>query len=342
MFPPSLRSLVTKDARSVRIIDRTETEHLAQQRLSSLRQSLTSRPIAISPLWFYDEEGSLLFDQITRLDEYYPTRTERAILEREAVSIVELAQPRALVELGSGTCEKTRVILDAMEAAGLLDCIVPLDISAEMLERSVHELAGDYPRSSVVGVAADFTDGLAHLEPMPSKMVTFLGSTIGNLLPDERANFLSEIERSLAPGDWFLLGCDLIKDTHRLLAAYDDALGLTGTFNRNMLVSLNHAVGASFDPERFDHVVTWNPTTTTIEMRLRAQSAMTVDIEALEISIDFHEGEEILTETCSKFTVVQMRDELSAAGLVTEAVYLDDDEDFALLLARPFELGSTR
>jgi len=332
---------MAQDDRSVKIIDRIDAAHLAIERHRALQVGLSAQPASIPPLWFYDERGSILFDEITRLEEYYPTRTERSILEREAGAIVTLAKPRALVELGSGTCEKTRVILDAMEAADLLECIVPLDISTAMLERSVQELASEYPTSSVIGVAADFTDGLEHLGPMPPKMVTFLGSTIGNLLPVERARFLSDVAASLGPSDWLLLGCDLIKDPSRLLAAYNDSQGLTAAFNRNMLSSLNQGVGADFDPELFDHIATWDPERAVIEMRLRAKCAMSVEITDLDLSLDLEEGDEILTETCAKFTVAQVRDELIAAGLTTEAVYLDDASDFALLLARPTRSGAT-
>lgn len=326
---------MSQAARTVQVVDHIDVAHLAAERTRVLHEALMARPISIPPLWFYDERGSILFDEITRLEEYYPTRSERSILEAEAEAIIALAAPRTLVELGSGTCEKTRVLLDAMASDGRLDMIVPLDISSEMLERSVHELAREYPESSVVGIAADFTDGLEHLTTVGPAMIAFLGSTIGNLRPPERADFLRNVAATLRPGDSFLLGCDLIKDPARLLAAYDDAQGVTADFNRNMLRSINRAFEANFDEDLFDHVATWDPDAAVIEMRLRSRTQMAVEVTGLGLTLDLDEGEDILTETCSKFTVDGMTSELAAAGLRTDAVYLDAAGDFALLLARP-------
>ena len=325
------------------IVRYVDDDDLGSAHRAQLRHALSQRPIVIPPMWFYDEDGSLLFDEITRLDEYYPTRTERSILEASSREIVERARPRSLVELGSGTCEKTRVLLDAMRRGGLLETIVPLDISSEMLERSVEELSGEYPGVDVVGVVADFSGGFEFLEEFGARLVAFLGSTIGNFRPTDRARFLTDVAASLGSDDWFLLGFDLVKDPRRLVAAYDDSAGVTAAFNRNMLSSLNHAVGANFEPDQFEHVAVWNEQSSSIEMRLRALCDM--DVTITDLDLDFHvtAGEEILTETCAKFTIAGMAAELGEAGLDVAQVFSDDAQDFALMLAKKASRnGSTK
>ena len=316
------------------IVRYLDDDDLGSAHRTALLNGLAQRPIAIPPMWFYDEHGSLLFEEITRLEEYYPTRTERSILETSSTAIVERAQPRSLVELGSGTCEKTRVLLDAMRDRGLLETIVPLDISSEMLERSVDELSSEYPGTEVVGVVADFSGGFDFLAEFPARLLAFLGSTIGNFRPDDRSRFLRDVAQSLGPDDWFLLGFDLVKDPARLVAAYDDAAGVTAAFNRNMLASLNYTFDANFDAQQFEHHAVWNPDSSSIEMRLRARSTMDVTLNVLGLELRIHAGEDLLTETCAKFTITGMASELSAAGLDVEQVFSDPDDDFALMLAR--------
>ena len=296
---------------------------------------LRSRPRQIASTWFYDEEGSRLFDEITRLEEYYQTRTERSLLGAHAGQIIEASAARSLLELGSGTCEKTRVLLDELARQGRLERIVPIDISSEFLERSVVELAAEYPQAVVTGLVDDFDGALAALPPAPARLVAFLGGTIGNLRPAERASFFDRLAAQLTDGDSFLLGVDLIKAEDRLLAAYDDAKGVTAEFNRNVLAVLNRSLDGDFDLEAFDHVARWDAEESWIEMRLRARRPQRVRLRSLELVVDFDEGEDLLTEISAKFTVGSISAELEGAGLEVLESFTDPDGDFALILARP-------
>jgi L-histidine N-alpha-methyltransferase len=298
---------------------------------------LRSLPKAIPSTWFYDERGSILFDEITRLEEYYQTRTERLLLSSHAAEIVALSGVSSLLELGSGTCEKTRVLLDEMRTTDRLRAIVAIDISAEMLARSVAELAGEYPSATVCGLVSDFDGALGALPVHDDRLVAFLGGTIGNLRPDERAAFFSTLAADLRRGDWFLLGCDLVKGADRLIAAYDDRAGVTAAFNRNVLSVLNRELGADFDPEAFTHVALWDDDERWIEMRLRSVRHQVVTLADLAMTVVFEEGEEMRTEISAKFTVSSMTAELATAGLATRAAYTDAHDDFALLLAQPAE-----
>jgi L-histidine N-alpha-methyltransferase len=296
---------------------------------------LSDRPRQIASTWFYDEEGSRLFDEITRLEEYYQTRTERTLLGTHAAQIVEASAARSLLELGSGTCEKTRVLLDELARQGRLERIVPIDISSEFLERSVVELAAEYPDARVTGLVDDFDGALAALPAAPSRLVAFLGGTIGNLRPSERSSFFERLVEQLDASDSFLLGVDLIKAEERLVAAYDDAKGVTAEFNRNVLAVLNRSLGGDFDLDAFDHVARWDAEESWIEMRLRSRHAQRVELRSLELVVDFDQGEDLLTEISAKFTVASISAELEAAGLVVLEAFTDADSDFALLLARP-------
>jgi len=299
------------------------------------RAGLTAPQKSLPPVWFYDERGSQLFDEITRLDEYYPTRTERAILDRHASDIARVAACDALVELGSGTSEKTRLLLDAMTATGLHQ-FVPFDVSEATLRAAAADIAEDYPGLSVNAVVGDFH---RHLDRIPAghrRLFAFLGGTIGNLKPRERRRFLFDLEATFGPYDRFLLGVDLVKDPRRLVAAYDDAKGVTAEFNRNVLRVLNRELGANFDPEAFEHVAVWNDTESWIEMRLRARGQQKVWLDALALDVVFEDGEELLTEISAKFTPDGVCAELADAGLVVEGRWTDPHEDFLLVLSRPY------
>ena len=299
-----------------------------------VRSGLGSKPKSVPSTWFYDERGSILFDEITRLDEYYQTRTERSLLADHAVELVERSEARTLIELGSGTCEKTRVILDEMARQGRLEGIIPVDISAEMLERSVAELSEEYPTAWVRGHVDDFDGTSAELPRAPARLLAFLGGTIGNLRPQERAVFFSTLRSQLGAEDSFLLGCDLVKDRGRLLSAYDDAAGVTAEFNLNLLAVMNRELGADFELSHFSHVARWNEEAAWIEMWLRSSVAQRVNVDALELCVHFDEGEEMLTEISAKFSLEGIMSELAAAGLLPEQAWTDPAGDFALVLAR--------
>lgn len=300
-----------------------------------VRAGLTGPQKALPPVWFYDERGSALFDEITRLPEYYPTRAEREILRRHAPEIVALAGSSTLVELGSGTSEKTRLLLDAMRDMGLLERFVPFDVSEEVLTVAAAEIGESYG-CAVHAVVGDFH---RHLGRVPTdgdgRLVAFLGSTIGNLDPAQRRRFLADLDGAMTSDDRLLLGTDLVKDPARLVAAYDDAAGVTAAFNRNVLAVLNAELEGDFVPDAFEHVVLWDPHNSWIEMRLRSTEAQVVRIGALGLEVGFASGEELHTEISSKFRVEQVAEELEVAGFVVEGTWLDPAGDFLLTLARP-------
>ena len=295
------------------------------------RDGLTATPKQLSPIWFYDERGSALFDEITRLPEYYPTRCERALLHDHADEIASLAGADTLVELGSGTSDKTRVLLDAMQPARY----VPLDVDPDTLVAAAEALSAEYPDLHVHAVAADFHQHLDRLPRDGRRLLAFLGGTIGNFRPDERAHFLGEVRASLDDHDTFLLGVDLVKDVARLQAAYDDSSGVTAEFNRNALRVLNRELDADFDPDAFVHVARWSAADAWIEMRLRATAPCKVSVRALDLVVAFDDGEELLTEISAKFTPDGIAVELGRAGFAVEHTWVHGVDDFALLLARP-------
>ena len=300
-----------------------------------VRAGLTAPEKVLPPVWFYDERGSLLFDEITRLPEYYLTRAERSILEACSKEIVATAQADTLVELGSGTSEKTRLLLDAMAANGGLQRFVPFDVSEEMLRAAAADISGIYG-IEVCAVVGDFHEHLAGIPSDGRRIVAFLGSTIGNFTPDQRRRFLFDLDSVLGFGDWLLLGTDLVKDRDRLLAAYNDRAGLTAEFNRNVLRVLNAELGAHFDPVLFEHVARWNEEHRWIEMRLRSTVDQEVRIDELDMMVPFARDEDLLTEICSKFTPAQIEEELWQSGFVVEQTWTDPRGDFQLTLARPY------
>lgn len=300
-----------------------------------VRVGLSADPKSLPPKWFYDARGSELFEQITMLPEYYPTRTERELLRRSAAEIAGQAATDTLVELGSGSSEKTRLLLDALTASGSLERFVPLDVSESALRAAMTAVAQEYPALAVHGVVGDFT---RHLELLPrerrgKRLVAFLGGTIGNLLPSERVGFLTALHAVLEPGELLLLGAGLVTDPAVLVPAYDDAAGVTAEFNRNVLQVLNRELGADFDVAAFDHVAVWNAEREWIEMRLRACRAMTVRLPAVDMTVQFADGEEMMTEVSGKFRREGLVAELSERGFVDRGWWTDPDDRFALVLA---------
>ena len=309
------------------------TADRAAELAADARAGLTATPKRLPPKYFYDARGSALFEQITELPEYYPTRTERAILDRYAAEIAKLSSADTLVELGSGSSAKTRLLLDALRETGTLRRYVPVDVSAAALAGAVGALRSGYPGVVVEPVVADFGRHLDLLPRNGTRLVAFLGGTIGNLDPAQRADFLAGLRAVLSPGDTFLLGVDLVKDSARLIAAYDDAAGVTAEFNRNVLRVLNRELAADFDPAAFGHHAVWDADREWIEMRLRAETAQTVRLADLDLTVRFAAGEELRTEISAKFRRDRVSAELTAAGLVPVAWFTDDDADFALSLS---------
>lgn len=291
---------------------------------------LTRQPKTLPPKWFYDARGSELFEEITRLPEYYPTRAEREILIDRADAIAAASGARTLVELGSGSSEKTRHLLDALPR---LHTYVPVDVSESALRGAAEALLKERPGLSVHALIADFTGVLSLPKTPGPRLVAFLGGTIGNLLPQERAAFLASVRSLLSPGDSLLLGTDLVKDEEVLVAAYDDAAGVTAAFNRNVLSVVDRELGADFEPADFEHVARWNPAQEWIEMRLRARRDLTVKIPELDLVVPFEAGEELRTEVSAKFREEGVRDELDRAGLRLAQWWTDAAGRFALSLA---------
>jgi L-histidine N-alpha-methyltransferase len=294
---------------------------------------LAQTPKSLPPKWFYDEVGSDLFDQITRLPEYYPTRTEAAILAVRAGSIAKASGADTLVELGSGTSEKTRMLLDALRGHGTLRRFIPFDVDAGILQSAGAAIEAEYPGIDVDAVCGDFEEHLAEIPGGGKRLVVFLGSTIGNLTAAPRAEFLAALADVLQPGDTLLLGTDLVKDTDRLVRAYDDSAGVTAAFNRNVLAVVNRELDADFDTDAYQHVARWNGDEERIEMWLRADGVQSVTIGALDLRVEFADGEEMLTEVSCKFRPDAVTTELAAAGLRQTHWWTDPAGDFGLSLA---------
>ncbi|GFH37987.1 L-histidine N(alpha)-methyltransferase [Streptomyces pacificus] len=297
---------------------------------TDVRRGLTRSPKELPPKWFYDARGSELFEEITRLPEYYPTRAEREILACRAGDIAAATGARTLVELGSGSSEKTGFLLDALPE---LHSYVPVDVSGSALTGAGEALLADRPGLHVHALIADFTRVLALPETPGPRLVAFLGGTVGNLLPGERADFLRSVRALLAPGDALLLGTDLVKDERVLVAAYDDAAGVTADFNRNVLAVVNRELEADFPLGNFDHVAVWNDREEWIEMRLRARERANVKIRGLDLVVPFEAGEEIRTEVSAKFRREGVRSELAAAGMRLTEWWTDAQGRFAVSLS---------
>jgi L-histidine N-alpha-methyltransferase len=309
-----------------------EERSLAEDVLDGLTKPFKELP----PKHFYDTRGAELFDRICELPEYYPTRTERAILQSHAEQIAAATAASELVELGSGTAAKTRVLLDALHTSGTLARYIPVDVTEQMVRSCAQELTSEYPGLRVHGVIGDFE---RHLDRVPAaegpRLIVFLGGTIGNFPPGSRRRFLREIARLLGPDDHLLMGTDLVKDPRVLERAYDDAEGVTAEFNRNLLRVLNRELEADFDPEDFEHVALFDSEHEWIEMRLRARRAHTNTVAGLGLSVRFEQGEEMRTEISAKFTRERVCEDLAAAGLELASWLTDAEELFALSLSRP-------
>ncbi|MGD9763406.1 MAG: L-histidine N(alpha)-methyltransferase [Candidatus Binatia bacterium] len=304
-----------------------------QQLAADVRRGLFARPKVLPPKYFYDDRGAQLFDAICDLPEYYLTRTEHALLAREAPAVVGHVAPSHLVELGSGASRKTRRLLDALVRVQREPWYVPMDVSEAMLRQSAAALRAAYPSLGVHGIVTDFEHQLPELPPATRRLVAFLGSSIGNFAPPHDVLFLRAVAARLAPGDRLLLGVDLIKSIEVLEAAYDDAAGLTAEFNRNVLRVINRELGATFDPDRFDHVAFFNAAASQIEMHLRTREAHSVHIAALDADVSFEAGETIHTECSRKFTRARVTAMLVDGGFRLERWLPAADSGFALALA---------
>jgi L-histidine N-alpha-methyltransferase len=308
---------------------------LADSLRADARAGLTATPKVLPPKWFYDERGSELFDKITMLDEYYPTRAERSILRAVAGEIAAQSRARTLAELGSGSADKTRLLLDALRAAGSLRSYVQVDVSEAALVAASPGLLASYPGLELHAVVSDFEERLGLPAGGSPKLVAFLGGTIGNLLPEQRAAFLASVRSRLSGGDALLLGTDLVKDPAVLVAAYDDAAGVTAAFNKNILSVLNTNLGARFDPDAFEHVALWDPDREWIEMRLRSEDDQQVEVPGLGLTVSFAAGEEMRTEISAKFRRAGVEAELAAAGLALRSWWTDPEGRFGLSLSVP-------
>jgi L-histidine N-alpha-methyltransferase len=307
---------------------------LAEALRADARAGLSAVPKVLPPKWFYDERGSELFEKITRLEEYYPTRAERSILRAAAGQIAAATRARTLVELGAGAADKTRLLLDALRGEGTLASFVPVDVSEAALIDAARRVDEGYPGLSVTAVVSDFEEHLG-LPDGESRLVAFLGGTIGNLLPGQRAEFFASLRARLRPGDAFLLGTDLVKDPAVLVTAYDDPAGVTAAFNKNILLVLNAGLGANFDPDEFDHVALWDAGEEWIEMRLRSLSDQVVAVPGIDLVVEFAEGEDMRTEVSAKFRRGGIAAELAAAGFAMRSWWTDGDGQFGLSLSVP-------
>ncbi len=299
-----------------------------------VREGLALRPRTLRPRWFYDARGSELFEQITGLPEYYPTRSEREILLAQAERIALATGAGTLIDLGSGSSEKTRILLAALRATGTLHLYVPVDVSESALVDAAETIGRD-DGLEVQAVLADFSVHLGRLPRSGRRLVALLGGTIGNLDPAERAVFLAEVRRILEPGDSLLLGTDLVKDPAVLVAAYDDAAGVTAEFNLNVLQVLNRELGADFDPAAFSHVARWNAEEEWIEMRLRSRRRQLVRVPGADLEVPLLAGEEIRTEISAKFRPARVGAELAAAGFRLAGWWTDRAGRFGLSLSTP-------
>jgi L-histidine Nalpha-methyltransferase len=309
-----------------------------------LRDALTRLPRTLPPRWLYDDRGSELFSQITGVEEYYQTETERQLLAAHSATIAEVTAATTVIELGSGTSDKTRTLLDAFVAHGLIERFVPLDVSEATLLDAAVRLREQHPTIVIEPIAGDFTRHIGRLSTVRStgpKLVMFLGGTIGNFYADERAEFLSSLADVLAPGDWVLIGIDQLKSIERLIAAYDDAEGLTEAFIRNSLSNVNATYDGDIDVDAFDYVPLWDDRQERIDMRLRARHSLVAHLDSLGLTLELAADEEIRVEISSKFRPDTMLVALAEAGFDGgddqadgRFVFADERNDFALLLAR--------
>jgi L-histidine N-alpha-methyltransferase len=300
--------------------------------LAEVAAGLSAPQKELPPKYFYDHRGSELFEEITRLPEYYPTRTERALLKAWMPELISQLGTRSLIELGAGSAEKSRLILSAMRKAGTASLYVPIDVSASFLNQTASRLRREYPGLAVEPVVADIAEelerppGVAH-----PALYAFLGGTIGNFYPPAAIRLLGRIRTAMESSDRLLLGVDLRKDVSRIEAAYNDSQGVTAAFNRNMLLVLNHELGSDFDPTRFEHLAFYEPRTHRIEMHLVSTAAQEVRIPGIGI-VSFSAGETIRTEISCKHDRGSVAELFAAAGLRIEIWKPDPEDLFALVV----------
>jgi L-histidine Nalpha-methyltransferase len=319
---------------SFRLDNHLPADFLSDGLRRDVREGLSASPKVLPPKWFYDERGSALFERITELPEYYPTRAERSILIARAGEIAARTGARSLIELGAGSAAKTRVLLDALRDHGTLKQYVPVDVSVSTLVEAGEALSREYPALQVHAVAADFEHHLDRVPGGEPALTAFLGGTIGNFEPAPRARFLDALRTGMAGGDWLLLGTDLVKDPATLVAAYDDAAGVTAEFNRNVLHVINRELAADFDVDAFRHVALWDAEAEWIEMRLESLADQKVRIVELDLTAGFGQGEQVRTEISAKFRESGVRAELANAGFTLREWWTDDQGRFALSLAQ--------
>jgi L-histidine N-alpha-methyltransferase len=319
---------------SITVDDHLEGSSATATLRAEAAQALRRSPKVLSPSWLYDDRGSELFDEITRLDVYYQTEAERSILQAHADDIVTATGADSIVELGSGTSDKTRTLLDAFAARGMLRRFVPVDVSRATLVHAANTLAGRYPGLDVHAVVGDFTRHLQHLPEEGRRVVVFLGGTIGNLFVEERRAFLGALADRLRPGESLLLGIDLLKPVQRIVDAYNDGQGVTAAFVANVLHVLNHELDADFDVGAFDYVPLWDAREERMDLRLRPAEPQHVALRAIDIEVDVAAGEELHVEISAKFRPERIVEELGELGFDTRELWTDDHDDFAVLLAR--------
>ena len=303
---------------------------------SDVIQGLTQTPKTLPTRYLYDDRGSELFEQICELPEYYLTRTETKILQQYASEIARITGPCELVELGSGSSTKTRIILDAYQQLGYPMLYVPIDVSAGILESSARQLLADYPSLQVHALAGTYELALAKILPseLPSRIIGFIGSSLGNLTPQESDVFISQITNALQVGEYFLLGVDLQKPKDILEPAYDDSQGVSAAFNLNILEHLNQLFEGNFDMTQFEHWSFYNETENQIESYLRSLRSQSVELRALNLTVNFAPGETIHTEISRKFDLNIIQQQLTAQGLVPLNVWTDPNQWFGLLLCQ--------
>ncbi len=311
-------------------------DHLLQALSNDVRQGFFAQKKFLPPIWFYDEKGSVLFEEITHLTEYYPTRAERELLERYSLEMARMANADTLVELGAGSCAKTNLLLDAMKVSGNLIRYIPFDVSEDFLRDATAELMQSYPELEIRAVVGDFNNHLSKIPSQGRRLVAFLGGTIGNLTPLQRKRFLFDLNSVMNHSEYLLIGTDLVKDPKVIVSAYDDAAGVTAAFNRNVLTVLNNRLGANFNPDQFEHIALWNDQEEWVEMRLRATCDLRVAFNELGLECFFEAGEDLLTEVSAKFTPERLQNELFTAGFIVDKMWGIEKGEFMLTLAHPF------
>jgi L-histidine N-alpha-methyltransferase len=319
---------------ALRIDTHLDADYFERTLRSDVLDGLTAEFKELPPKWFYDDLGSELFDEITRLEEYYPTEAERSILHTHAADVAQISGAHTLVELGSGTADKTRVLLDAMTATGQLERFIPFDVSEGILRSSSEQLLQEYPGLTIHGVVGDFEQHLDQIPRGGRRVTALLGGTVGNFGPRERKGLLTDIARGMESGDMLLLGTDLVKDERRLVAAYDDARGITAEFNKNVLRVLNRRLDGNFDLDGFEHVARFDHDDEWMDLRLRSLRAQDVHLAALDLDLHFGDGEEMRTEISAKFRRSGVEAELAAVGLDLAEWWTDARGDYALSLSR--------